>query len=85
MSTRGYSRGKLVTGVHKICRSNLGGAMWSTSVGTKKSVYFLLKIRHRQLAFFAELLQYSYELFGLCIGLRIQHHLSLMAKAQILA
>jgi len=44
MFTRGYSSGKLVTGVHQICRSNLCGEMWITSVGTKKSVYFLLKI-----------------------------------------
>ena len=80
MFTRGHSTGELVRGVHQNSRSNLGGAMWSTSVGTKKAANFLLTIRHRQLAFLVEPLQYSYELLGLYIGLLIQHHLLLMPK-----
>ena len=76
---------KLVTGVDQICRSNLGGAMWRLSVGTKKSVYFLLEIQSCQLAYFVQFLQYSHELLALCIGLRIQRRFLLITKAQILA
>ena len=67
MFTRSYSNGKpgtkLATGVHHICWSNLGGAMWRRSVGTRESVYFLLEIRSRQLAYFVQLLQYSYNYY----------------------
>jgi len=89
MRTRNYSDGKpgveLATGIHQICWSNFSGAMRSRSVGTKKSVYLLLEIRSRQLAYLVQLLQYSHEPLSLCIGLRIQWRLSLMTKAQVLA
>ena len=88
MLTRNYSYGKpgaeLATGIHQICWSNFSGAMRSRSVGTKESVYLLLEIRSRQLAYLAQLLQYSHELLNLCIGLRIQWRISLMTKAQVL-
>ena len=57
----------------------------SRSVGAKESVYLLLQIRSRQPAYLLQLIQYSHELLSLCIGLRIQWRLSLMAKAQVIA
>ena len=89
MFTRSYPNGKpgseLETGIHQICRSNFSGAMRCRSVDTKKSEYLLLEIRSRQLAYLVQLLQYSDELLGLCIGLRIQRRLPLVTKAQVLA
>ena len=89
MLTRNYSTGKpgveIATGIHQICRNNFSGAMRSHSVGTKESVYLLLEIRSRQLAYLVQLLMHSQELLGLCIGLQIQWRLSLMIKAQVLA
>ena len=89
MFTRSYSNGKpgaeLATGIHQISQSNFSGAMRCCSVGTKKSEYLLLENRSCQLAYLVQLLQYSHELLGLCIGLRIQRRLLLVAKAQVLA
>ena len=88
MLTKNYSNGKpgveIASGIHQILRSNFSGAMRIRSVGTKESIYLLLEIRSRQLAYLVQLLQYSHELLGLCIGLQIQWRLSLMTKAQLL-
>ena len=69
----------------RVCQSKFSGAMGCRSVVTKNSEYLLLEIRSRQLAYLVQLLQYSHELLGLCIGLRIQRRLPLVTKAQVFA
>ena len=74
MFMRRYSNGKpgveLATELHQICRGNFSGVMRCRSIGIKESVYLLLEIQYRQLAY---------------ISLLIHWHLSLMMKAQVLA
>ena len=83
MFTRGYSNGKsgakLANKLHQICWSNVSGAMRCYSV------YPLFEIQTCHLAYLVQLFQFSHELLGLCIGLQIQWHLSLVVKAQVLA
>ena len=55
MLMRNYSSEKpgaeLATRIHQICQSNVSGAMSSSSVDMKESVYLLLEIWSCQLAY----------------------------------
>ena len=51
----------------------------------KKSLCLLPEIRPHQLGYLVQLLQYSHEMFGPCIGLQIQQRLSLVTKVLVLA
>ena len=83
MFTRGYSNGKsgakLANRIHQICQSNVSGAMRCCSV------YRLFEFRSCQFAYLVQRLQFSHELLGVCIGLKIQWLLSLLVKSQVLA